>query len=189
MEDHITAPFPVLSTTRLRLTEIIASDAPTLFEIFSNADHMRHNGNDAFEKLSEAEQMVRTFASWREQPTPGTRWAVRMAETPGLIGTLGLFRWNPRWHSCTVGYELHPAHTGRGYMREALICVLAWGFEHMQLNRIEAQIHPDNQGSIRLVRRLGFEYEGTLREAGHWTGAYHPLAVYALLKRDFGLAK
>jgi [ribosomal protein S5]-alanine N-acetyltransferase len=176
------APFPSLRTSRLWLNEIVDRDAPRLFDVFSNADHMRYNGNDAFVTLGEAEQMVRTFASWRAQPAPGTRWAIRPTADAALIGTCGLFRWNARWHSCTIGYELHPAHTGRGHMREALEAIIAYGWREMQLHRIEAQIHPDNAASIKLVQALGFVHEGTLRDAGHWAGAYHPLAVYGLIK-------
>ena len=71
-------------------------------------------------------------------------------------------------------------------MHEALSIVLAWGFEHMSLNRIEAQIHPENHASIKLATRLGFVCEGHLREAGFWLGAHRDLLQYALLRRHLG---
>jgi [ribosomal protein S5]-alanine N-acetyltransferase len=51
-------------------------------------------------------------------------------------------------------------------MREALSAIFTWCFEHMQLNRIEAQIHPSNLASIKLASTLGFIEEGRLRQVG-----------------------
>ncbi|MCP6726359.1 GNAT family N-acetyltransferase, partial [Klebsiella pneumoniae] len=73
-----------------------------------------------------------------------------------LIGSIGLFKWNPGWRCCTLGYELARGRQGQGLMSEALRAALAWGFEHMELNRIEAQVHPDNQASLKLLERLDF---------------------------------
>lgn len=70
-------------------------------------------------------------------------------------------------------------------MLEALSAALAWGFEHMELNRVEAQVHPANAASIKLVRALGFAHEGRLREAGFWLGEHHDLLQFALLRRGY----
>ena len=93
----------------------------------------------------------------------------------GLVGTCGLFSWNRNWRKCVIGYELAPHAQGKGYMAEALAGAVQWGFENMALNRIEAQIHPDNAPSIKLAVSLGFVEEGRLREVGHWGGQYHEM--------------
>ena len=41
-------------------------------------------------------------------------------------------------------------------MHEALIAALSWGFKEMGVNRVEAQVHPGNEPSLRLLRRLRF---------------------------------
>ena len=46
--------------------------------------------------------------------------------------------------------------------------VLSWGFKTMSLNRIEAQVHPENLPPMRSLRRLHFIEEGRLREDGFW---------------------
>ena len=83
------------------------------------------------------------------------------------------------------GYELAPHARGKGLMREALTAALDWGFTEMQVNRIEAQIHPHNEPSLRLARNLGFQQEGLLREVAHWGGSYHDLLQLGLLRRDW----
>jgi ribosomal-protein-alanine N-acetyltransferase len=63
--------------------------------------------------------------------------------------------------------------------------VLPWGFEQMALNRVEAQIHPENLPSLNLVLKLGFVREGLLREMGFWDGKYHDMLQLGLLRREF----
>ena len=125
-----------------------------------------------------------SFDALRRLPSPGVRWGIERRSDGQLIGTCGLFKWNRAWRNCTLGYELVRDAWGQGYMREALRSALAWGFEQMALNRVDAQIHPENTPSLKLVERLGFVHEGRLRECGYWLGAYHDLLQYGLLRRD-----
>lgn len=177
--------FPTLQTARLRLREIVADDADALFSIHGDPERMKWFGNDPLVDRDAALALVRTFASWRDMPNPGTRWGIDVLDRPGLSGTCGLFRWNKNWRSCTWGYELSREVEGQGYMFEALCAAIAWGWAQMDLNRIEAVVHPDNAGSIALLERLGFVLEGRLRQAGYWGGGFHDMYQYALLKQDW----
>jgi ribosomal-protein-alanine N-acetyltransferase len=70
-------------------------------------------------------------------------------------------------------------------MHEALVAIIAWGFEHMQLNRIEAVVHAKNTASLRSLERLSFVREGCLRQVAKWGGKHHDLLQYSLLKSDW----
>ncbi|KUM03972.1 GNAT family N-acetyltransferase [Chromobacterium subtsugae] len=180
--------FPTLRTERLTLREITQRDAPALLAIHGDADAMRWYGTDPISSLEQARAMVETFAGWRSLPAPGVRWGLARREDDALIGSLGLFKWNRGWRSCTLGYELARACQGQGLMGEALRAALAWGFEHMELNRIEAQVHPDNQASLTLLERLDFKVEGRARQAGFWLGRHQDLITHSLLREDSALA-
>jgi ribosomal-protein-alanine N-acetyltransferase len=71
-----------------------------------------------------------------------------------------------------LGYAAVAAHAGQGYMREGLEVVLARAFGELRLHRLEANIQPDNQASIALVRGAGFVREGFseryLKIGGRW---------------------
>jgi len=177
--------FPTLATDRLLLREIVPADAPVLFAIHGDSDAMRWFGTDPLIDLQQAEKLVETFASWRQMPNPGTRWGIQRAGDDQLVGTCGLFKWNRGWKSCIIGYELARSAWGAGFMAEALSAALAWGFEHMELNRVEAQVHPQNAASLKLLRTLGFVQEGHLREAGFWLDEHHDLLHFALLRREY----
>jgi ribosomal-protein-alanine N-acetyltransferase len=177
--------YPTLETSRLTLREILESDAESLLQIHGDGEHMRWFGSDPIRDLDGAANLVATFASWRKEPVSGARWAVELRDQPGLIGTCGLFRWNRNCRSCIVGYEIAAAHQGRGYVKEGLKAIITWGFREAQLNRIEAQVHPDNAPSLALLTKLGFLQEGHQREAGYWAGRHHDLLQYALLKTQW----
>lgn len=176
--------FPTLETSRLLLREITEADAPRLFQIHSNAEHMKWFGYDPVADLEGALAMVKIFADWRQLPSPGTRWGIELKSEPGLIGTCGLFAWNEKWHKCLLGYELAPGVEGKGVMREALEVALDWGFRAMQLNRIEAQVHEQNLRSLSLLAKLGFVQEGRLREVAYWGGRHHDLLQLSLLASE-----
>ncbi|MFC7433406.1 GNAT family N-acetyltransferase [Hydrogenophaga bisanensis] len=178
--------FPELQTQNLVLREIADADAEDLLRIHGDAEHMKWFGSDPLTDIEAAITLVHTFAKWRQEPASGTRWGIQLKRAPGLIGTCGLFRWNPRWRTCVIGYEISRLHQGRGYMTEALAAVLGWGFAEMALNRVEAQVHPDNRPSLALLGKFGFVEEGLLREAGYWAGLHHDLMLHSLLKRDWG---
>jgi ribosomal-protein-alanine N-acetyltransferase len=177
--------FPTLETDRLLLRELVADDAPALFAIHGDAHAMRWYGADPMIDVRQAQRLIEIFAGWRRMPNPGVRWGIQRQSDASLIGTCGLFKWNRGWQTCTIGYELGRAARGAGLMAEALSAALAWAFAEMQLNRIEAQIHPDNAASLKLARGLGFVQEGRAREAGYWQGEHHDLLQFGLLRRDW----
>jgi ribosomal-protein-alanine N-acetyltransferase len=180
--------FPSLSTPRLRLREIVASDAPALLAIHSDREAMKWFGTDPPVDLDAAEKVIASFANMRTLTSPGMRWGiVHAAPASGgaLLGTCGVFRWNRGWRTCLTGYELARRAQGHGYMTEALRAIFAWAFEAMAVDRIEAQVHPLNTPSLALLKTLGFVEEGLLREAGLWLGERRDLVQLGLLRREF----
>lgn len=175
--------FPTLQTQRLHLRQLVASDAPAVLALHADADSMRWLGADAMTDLAQAQALIDTFAQWRTQPNPGTRWGIEFEGA--LVGSCGLFKWNRGWNSCALAFELAPGARGKGLMGEALHAVLNWGVEHMQLHRVEALVHPHNSSSLKLLERIGFHVEGTLRQAGYWNGRRRDLHVVGLLTQEW----
>ena len=175
--------FPTLHTDRLGLREITHNDVDDMFAIHGDADLMKWFGQPLAD-VDGARKLIDLLATWRALPDPGVRWGLERHDTPGLIGSCGLFLWRRSSRSCSIGYELALDAHGQGYMTEALRAAIGWGFEHMDLHRIEARIHPDNLPSMQLAKRLGFEVEGLLRDVAYWSGQHHDLHVLSLLETD-----
>lgn len=173
--------FPELWTDRLVLREIVPSDADAIFRIFGNPEVMGLSGSDPLPDINAAKALIGYFASGRALPSPDIRWGIQLEDNSELIGTCGFFAWNPGWRKCMLGYELDVAWQRKGLMSEALAMILNWGFFEMSLHKVEAQVHPNNFPSIKILNSFGFVHEGTLREAAHWAGNVHDMAQFGLI--------
>jgi ribosomal-protein-alanine N-acetyltransferase len=177
--------FPVLETPRLVLREIAMDDAPALFAIYEDREHMRWYGIEPFPDLGAVEARIKTLVELRRQANPGTPWAITTQGDGAFIGTCGLFGWNRTWRKCSVGYEIAKSAQGHGYMHEALTAALSWGFQSMAVNRIDAQVHPNNVRSVKLLQRLHFVEEGRLRQAAYWGNQFHDMLQFSMLREDW----
>lgn len=103
-----------------------------------------------------------------------------------VIGWCGYHTWFPYHRRAEIGYVLNQdAYKGNGFMREAFPVILRFGFEQMNLHRIEALISPGNQPSLKLVERAGFKKEGLLREHYMNDGIAEDSIVFSLLQHEF----
>ena len=66
--------------------------------------------------------------------------------------------------SCHLGYKMDQRELNKGYMTEAARRAITYAFDELKLHRIEANIMPRNQPSLRIVEKLGFEEEGLARK-------------------------
>jgi ribosomal-protein-alanine N-acetyltransferase len=85
-----------------------------------------------------------------------------------------------------IGYWMGVRHAGNGYMHEAVVLVVRFGFEMLRLHRIEAACIPDNARSIRVLEKAGFRREGLLRSYLRINGAWQDHLLYALIAGDVG---
>ena len=96
------------------------------------------------------------------------------------------------FQSAYLGYYAFAPSAGRGLMAEGLDLVLRHTFRHLKLHRLEANIQPGNDRSIRLVERAGFEYEGYspryLKIGGRWCD-HERWAMTAKTYRDVSRAR
>lgn len=84
-----------------------------------------------------------------------------------------------------LGYYLFKGFTGRGLMTEALELLLRYVFKEMGLHRLEANIQPHNDASVRLVERVGFVREGYSRNYLKIDGEWRDHERWAAIREDF----
>ncbi|MBF2065310.1 MAG: GNAT family N-acetyltransferase [Calothrix sp. C42_A2020_038] len=175
--------FPQLETQNLILRQIKSSDIEAVFAFFSDADVLRYHDAEPFANLERARRLVSTWHD-RFLTRQGIRWGIARKEENTIIGTCGFRFWGKPPFCAELGYELSKSDWRKGIMTEALSSVIRFGFENMELNRIEATVMVDNQASINLLSKLGFTEEGILREFGYWKYEFHDLKLFSLLKRE-----
>ena len=84
-----------------------------------------------------------------------------------------------------MGFALQAAQGISANETEALGAALTWGFERLDLHRVEAVVAVENERSMRLLERLGFRAEGVLRDFLLQDGVYHDHRVYSLLRTEW----
>jgi ribosomal-protein-alanine N-acetyltransferase len=176
---------PTLETERLRLRWLTSADVPALFEVFSDPEVMRYWSHGPLsDAAAAADLLARIHAHFRARDL--FQWGVALRGTDEVIGTCTLASLNPEHRRAEVGYALGRRHWGRGYMGEALPALLRFAFGRLDLHRVEADVDPRNERSLRSLERLGFRREGLLRERYHVCGETQDALLLGLLRSEAG---
>lgn len=176
---------PTLETARLRLRPVRrADDAGDLLGVFGDAEAMRYWSHLPLPDLGAAGAYVSKMEEGFAARTL-FQWVVADAGSDHLMGTVTLFCWDRDNRRAEVGYVLSRAHWGRGYAQEAVRAALRFAFTAMDVWRVEADVHPDNAASLRLLERLGFRREGYLRTRWWVGGEPSDSVVLGLLRDEF----
>lgn len=175
--------FPILHTERLELVEITQSHFTDLFEIFKDERATQYYNILPFKTEEEAQKYLDWFST-RYKEKLGIRWGIKLKSRKGIIGTAGFNNYQ-RNHRASLGYDLHVSHWNKGYITEALAEILNFGFHILEINRVEAEVMKGNIASVKVLHKLGFRNEGTLREWMYWNGVHYTMTMFSLLKKEF----
>jgi ribosomal-protein-serine acetyltransferase len=116
----------------------------------------------------------------------GTEFQFAIAGPDGRIcGMTGLHEVRKADERGEIGYWLAAEHQGRGLMTAAVRALVGHGFGEVGLHRIAILAAVGNARSRAIPERLGFAYEGTLREAERVGDRYLDLALYGMLAVDW----
>jgi ribosomal-protein-alanine N-acetyltransferase len=178
--------FPILQTKRLHLNEVTMDDATFIFEMFADPAVTQFYDFEVFANEQQAVDLIKNDGQ-KIQDKQMLRWAVREKSTGQFLGGCGINRYAPANHVAVISYEFCQAAWGKGYGTEALRAMIAYAFSDQcqyNINRIEADTMLRNEASENLLTKLGFVYEGTMRQYGYWKNAYHDLKLFGLLRED-----
>ena len=170
-------PFPLIETPRLHLRAPTLDDEDAMFRVASDPLVLKYLCRAAPTREQTREKLVKVLDGIRG----GTNilWMLIDRESGATLGSACLWNWDEPCFRAEVGYDLAPAWWGRGLVTEAMTAILRFGWKRMKLHSVEAQIHPENQASIRVVEKLGFQKEAHFRE-NHFNGvSFEDTTVYS----------
>jgi [ribosomal protein S5]-alanine N-acetyltransferase len=175
-------PFPVLHQGPVLLRQIQLSDQMAVFRGLSHPDVIRYYGVE-YHSFADTRAQMDWYRDTLRQGS-GIWWAITTVAAGELIGTCGLYNIQPQHHKAELGYWLLPPYWGQGLMRPSLEAVTDYGFQLLGLHRIEAYVETENAASARLLQKLDFLHEGTLRDAEIKHGRFISLDIYARLRQQ-----
>ena len=177
-------PTPTLRTARLLLRPVTSADADALFALHSSAYVLRYWDAPPWNDHARAKRFIAACRQMAEEGS-GARLAIERISDGAFIGWCGLTRWNPDYRSAAMGYCLHDAAWGHGYATEAGRALLRWAFDTLDLNRVQAETDTRNMAAARVLEKLGFVREGTLREDCVVNGEVSDSGIYGLIRRQW----
>jgi ribosomal-protein-alanine N-acetyltransferase len=175
---------PELGTPRLMMRPMVAEDVRYFHSAFSDPEAMRFMDFPVARSLDDSKRYLSTYLF--VMPEWHATWSLVCRETGAVIGFANYHHrenWNRRLE---IGFMLHPAFHDRGFMAEALATLLAFCFEELPMQRIEATTSPENARAIRLIEKLGFRCEGGPMRRRQCVGnEFRDLSMYGLVLDDW----
>lgn len=104
------------------------------------------------------------------------------------VGSIGVFRQdNIHRQTAELGYYIAEKYWGKGLMTEAVTQMCEYVFEKSDIIRIYAEPFAYNAASCRVLEKVGFQYEGTLRSNAVKNGKVIDMKMYSLLRTEIQL--
>lgn len=176
--------FPSLTTNRLFLRQIQPEDAEDLFATFSDEEAMQFYGHEPHRSVDETHALIEQIQAHYAR-REAIRWGITLKGEDRVIGSCGFHHFDAGFHRAETGYELRRAFWGQGLMTEAVSAILTCGFDFLGLHRVEAIIDIANERSKGLLLKLGFSYEGNLRQRYFFRDQFEDEHYFGLLRDEW----
>jgi RimJ/RimL family protein N-acetyltransferase len=175
---------PTLQTPRLILRSLEASDVADVFAVFSDPMVMRYWDGAVMATLHDSMAYIdQIHHGFRRREL--FQWGIADATTNAIIGTCTLTHCSTSHQRSEIGFAIRQERWGQGLGSEAVAAIVAFAFDTLGLHRIEADVDPRNERSLRLLERLGFRREGLMRERYYINGERQDAVVMGLLHAEW----
>jgi RimJ/RimL family protein N-acetyltransferase len=171
---------PPLEGRLVRLRAFEEHDIPSISAMFNDPEVLYHLDQVVFPQPEEGTR------DWWESIRGSADQQVFVIETldGNLIGACDLRDVSDRSRTASLGIWIGQPYWGRGYGTDAVRTACRFGFQEMNLQRVELHVHETNQRGRRAYERAGFKEEGRLRRAHFVGGHYVDTLIMGLLSDE-----
>jgi [ribosomal protein S5]-alanine N-acetyltransferase len=157
---------------------------PALFSVFGDSEVMQYWSSLPLADTSATRTLVEEIhAGFRSRQL--FQWGISSRETNEVLGTCTLFRLELVHHRAEIGFALGRRWWGQGFATEALDLLLGFAFSTLDPHRLEADVDPQNERSLRALERQGFRRESHLRQRWHLGGRLYDAILLGLLRPEW----
>ena len=175
---------PKLETERLILRKIQEDDAEDVFGYAKNPEVAKYTTWEAHKSLKDTKIYINWVIGRYKNDETGD-WVIQLKETGKIIGSLGFAQLDLHNSCGSIGYALGKEYWGRGIATEAVKRLIQFGFEEMELNRIDAVHIPENEASGKVMQKSGMKYEGLIRQKLFAKGIFWDVKQYSITKDEW----
>lgn len=155
----------VLETDRLRLRRLSTGDAEFVLRLLNEPSFIQNIGDRGVRDADGARAYILNGPVASYEKHGFGLWLVETKESREPVGICGLLK-RDALEDVDLGYALVPEHWSKGYARESASAVMAYARGTLGLGRVLAIVDACNESSVRLLEKIGFEYEGMIRLSG-----------------------
>ncbi|MFC4559799.1 GNAT family N-acetyltransferase [Virgibacillus kekensis] len=182
--EAIFSDLPILETERLILRKVTSGDAEEMYIYGANPEVSRYVSWNTHSSIADTREFI-GFILKQYKNSQLAPWGIEHKESGQFIGTINFLSWNPRHKTAEIGYVLAKKYWGQGLTTEAANAVIRFGFENMELVRVQAKCLVKNIGSQRVMEKSGMSYEGRIRKGMFVKGEHIDLNLYSILREEF----
>lgn len=174
----------IIETKRLKLTGFSTQDITTIFENFSKQEIKKILGHITEEEYQKEEYKHKNgYASYNRS---FIIFLLSEKISDKIIGRCALHNWNKEHHRAEIGYNMSDeSYKRKGLMTEAVSAIIDYGFNKLELQRIEALVGNNNIPSLKIIEKHHFIKEGYLRKHYYVNGKYEDSLLFSRLHQEY----
>ncbi|MEK3975083.1 GNAT family protein [Psychrobacillus sp. FSL K6-2684] len=182
--EKIYGDLPILETERLILRKVTLEDIQDMYLYGSDEEVSKYVTWNTHETISDTKGFVE-FVLNKYENKQVSPWGIECKENGKFIGTIDFVWWQPNNKTAEIGYVISKDYWRKGLTSEVAKEIIKFGFEKMDLVRIQARCDVENIGSARVMEKAGMSFEGIIRKGIFVKGMHRDLKMYSILKEEF----
>ncbi len=179
-----------IETQRLILRKFCLDDVSDVHKNWSSDEEVQFwYGEPVYKEMADTQKLIEKYveASVNED---NFRWALCLKDTNKCVGMIAYFYVYEGNNFAEIEYCIGREFQNKGYVTEACEAVIKYGFEEMDLHKVQICHNGENMKSKRVIEKCGFKYEGTLRDYFYMGDEkYVDRLYYSILKSEFNKGK
>ena len=175
----------ILETDRLILRKMTLDDAQDIFEYAKDEKISKWVTWPVHKSIDDTKKFI-NFVLDGYKKNKHLGFVAERKDDKKVIGTVGFNEFFYDHDKSEISYTFGTKYWGKGYATEAAKKIVAFGFNELGLNKIQAYVFVPNEASKKVLKKVGMQFEGLSRQARkNLDGKYLDLELYAILKEDF----
>ena len=184
--EKIYGDLPILETERLILRKVTIEDIQDMYLYGSDEEVSKYVTWNTHETIADTKGFVE-FVLNKYENKQVSPWGIEYKGNGKFIGTIDFVWWQTNNKTAEIGYVISKDYWGKGLTSEVAKEIIKFGFEKMDLVRIQARCDVENIGLARVMEKAGMSFEGIIRKGIFVKGMHRDLKMYSILKEEFKL--
>ena len=180
MYETVLFPYPIIETEHLILRKVRRRDAADLFELCRRPETSKYSMWSPHKSISDTKDFIAYKLSELRKGHIPPFFAVEEKESHRVIGTCSYVSADEYFKSVEIGYSVLSDCWNKGYGTEIAWGLTGYAFDRLDVQRVYARVLPENTASLRVLEKIGFEFEGTLKKDYYFDGKVSDVCILAL---------